>query len=130
VHDDSKIVFMISCKYISFLQDFVNFKSFFFRKTEKNCKKKGAKAPTLTKVLFKYWGIFCFIITLKADHFVYFKWTNQRPLRPTLGWDQMKVTERIRAVCSLSSPQSLFKYLQTRYTCMQQPLAYIFHTLI
>ena len=33
-------------------------------------------------------------------NFVWFGSINQRPLRSTHGWDQMKVTERIRAVCS------------------------------
>jgi hypothetical protein len=37
-------------QYISFLQDFVNSKSFLRKKDERIGYKKGAKAPTLTKV--------------------------------------------------------------------------------
>jgi hypothetical protein len=48
---------MISCKYISFSQNFKrflrNFKRF-LRKKAKELLWKGAKAPTLTNVSFKY----------------------------------------------------------------------------
>jgi hypothetical protein len=36
---------------------------------------------------------------------------NQRPLRPTHGWDQMKVTEIIKAVCSCFRKRARCKFL-------------------
>jgi hypothetical protein len=43
---------MISCKYISFLQDFVNIKSFLRRKRRKNRLKEGSKGADVNEDKF------------------------------------------------------------------------------
>ena len=50
----------ISCKYIVFLQDFVNFKTFLGKESPKTSKRKGAKVVCIV----------CFIFALKTDTIV------------------------------------------------------------
>jgi hypothetical protein len=59
---------MISCKFISFLKDFVNFTSFLRKKSQKNRLKEWSKGADVNEgKFFKYESSVSFIIALKAD---------------------------------------------------------------